>query len=661
MTVHLRALVVVWVAAVLVGAHGCSGKKRDFRPAVLQDSGSTEQPTPQALGSLRPEAADAAGSSSAEESETDVELAAAALGSRCVIDSGCDSGHCVSGRCCESTCDGVCEACSEAGLCKTAPADDTRCPVIACSVATSCAEFPAQQTNERCAGLGICKTTCDPSAVAVDTVCGEAADGIERVCGADGNCVDPRAAFGAACQSDRDCVEGSCVDGVCCQEACGAACESCDATGSCVADSGQASCGEGLQCFGRGRCLTPDGGECGAGGDCGSGNCEPAVGGGNACCSQPCNDGLFCNGDGECVSPESDLGSACTSGAQCVGGRCFDGVCCDGECGGACERCNAPGQTGRCSAEPVGTRDPQCDAGLECAGRGQCLRPLGAACALNGECRSGECGAALQGNTEICCEATCPNGQRCAANGSCVQAPLPDGAPCTGNANCSSNSCVAGRCCESACGGVCQACSGLGDCNLSPGNDTRCPAVDCPTSNTACVSYPADVTSNLCAAFGSCRSTQQECRPRFAGAGVACENVAPGVRGVCDGAGNCTDPRVGLGTTCNVGSQCVSGNCSPRAGGGANLCCDSACTSVCEACGANGVCGFRDNGRCPLGQQCGSSRTTCEVRSVAAGASCANGESCSGGALCVAGVCLGQCRLVGNGIGSLYDQCVLAP
>lgn len=222
------------VAAGLVGAHGCSGKKRDFRPAVVGDSGPAEQEQEPAreVEPLLPEAAGPAGSGSSEEAPADVELpAAAALGSGCAIDSGCDSGHCVAGRCCESTCDSVCEVCSEAGLCNTVPADDQRCPVIPCSVATSCAEFPEQQVSERCGGLGICKTSCDPSTVAVDTVCGEAADGIERVCGKDGNCVDPRAAFGAACQSDRDCAAGSCVDGVCCREACGSACESCECHG----------------------------------------------------------------------------------------------------------------------------------------------------------------------------------------------------------------------------------------------------------------------------------------------------------------------------------------------------------------------------------------------------------------------------------------------
>jgi hypothetical protein len=650
---------VLCVATGMVGTHGCEGKQRPFVPVdELEGADSRENPQ-QGQGELLP-GPGGEGAGEGQGASTDIEFAVGSLGSRCVVDSGCNSGYCVAGRCCEGACDGLCEACSARGLCDAAPVDDERCAVIACALtSTTCAEFPTEQSLERCASPGVCKTVCDPLSVAVDTLCEAVAEDINGSCDAAGNCVDPRAALGAVCQSDRDCVQGTCVDGVCCQEACGAACERCDETGSCVSDAVGTSCGGALQCFGRALCLAPAGSVCGNGAECGSGNCEPAVGGGSVCCSELCADGLLCSGDGLCVSPEADLGTACNDDSQCIGGRCFDGVCCDGQCGGPCERCDAPGQVGRCSAEPVGSVDPLCAVGQECAGRGQCRLPLGAACSLNAECRSGECGAALQGAGEICCETTCPSGQRCAANGSCAEAPRPDGTACSVNADCSSNSCVAGRCCESACNGVCQACSGLGDCNINPGNDARCPVIDCPTSNTVCASYPVDATTNLCAAFGSCRNPQQECLPRFAPAGTACENFAPNVRGICDGSGGCADPRVGLGAACVSGAQCESGNCSGRAGGG-TVCCDAPCNGLCEACSPNGSCELRDNGSCPPGQEC-STRTTCALRNVPAGTSCLNGESCSDGAVCLNGVCRGQCRLVGNAAdGSRYDDCVLA-
>jgi hypothetical protein len=645
-------VVVLGVAAALAGAHGCA-KERTFGA-----DGTADGPD-EGVGSLLP----GDGEEGSESQPANLALVpSGALGSACAVGSGCDSGFCVAGRCCESTCDGVCEACSESGLCRAAPADDERCPPVTCGNAlTTCATFAELQTNNRCQSLGVCKTACDPLTVALDTACEEVAPGINGRCNPAGNCVDPRSTLGAACQSDIDCSEGTCIDGVCCGEACGAACESCDGTGACIAEASGTNCGEGLACFGRGACLAPNGSACVTAVECGSGNCEPAIGGGSACCTEPCVGGLLCSGDGVCISPEADLGIACTVDGDCLGGRCFDGVCCDSECGAACERCNTPGQEGRCNAEPAGTQDEQCAEGQECAGRGQCLMPLGAACALNAECRSGECGAALEGGGEICCEEACANGQRCAANGSCVAAPSPDGSLCATGADCSSNSCVNGRCCESACNGVCEACSGLGDCNLSPGNDVRCAAVDCPASNSICVSYPPDITTNLCAAFGTCRTLQQDCQPQFASAGTPCEDVAPGLPGFCDGSGSCRDPRVGPGTACTTGSQCTSGNCILSAGG-VRICCDSPCSGVCEGCGATGVCEFRDTGACPQGQQC-ATRATCEARTVTAGTSCGNGEVCAAGTVCTAGFCRELCRLASDTatVGSRYDQCVLAP
>lgn len=570
--------------ALASAVQGCEGKQRPFADYELP-SGYFPAPETGLLPS----------GNGPEASGGFVETGFGALGSACAVDSGCASGICVAGRCCERACDGLCEACSAAGRCE-APADDPSCPAIPCQQPPNgCATFPEAQAAGRCEAVGVCKTTCDPLSVAVDTTCLQEESGIEGRCDAAGNCIDPRAALGGTCQSDLGCAVGTCVDGVCCAEPCGDACEACDGTGACQAEAAGTVCGDSLQCFGRGLCLAPNGSVCQGAAQCGSGNCEPAVGGGTVCCAASCVAGLLCNSDGVCVSPEADLGAACVSNGDCVGGRCVDGVCCDSDCSDTCEVCNAPGQEGRCAADTSGEVDPACAPGTECAGRGLCLLPLGAACALNGECKSGECGPSLAGPGEICCEAACPSGQRCSAAGSCVDAPRPGGSECTTGTDCLSANCVAGRCCEGACDGVCQACSGLGECNLSPGNDSQCAPVDCPTSTTVCVSYPADITTNLCAAFGSCRSAQQECQPRFAPAGTPCETIAPGVIGTCNGAGSCADPRVGLGFACTTGSQCVSGNCAPRAGAG-SVCCDEACNGICEACSANGICESRQRG-----------------------------------------------------------------
>ena len=492
----------VAVSGLCFSIGACTGKQHDFAPPAEGD---------EAIGELNPASTDGGTTDT-----TSTQNGGGALGAACADADGCNSGFCAAGRCCESACDGLCESCSEAGLCNL---------------------------------------------VAERLTCGEAAEGIESLCNASGECVDPRALPGATCQSDRDCQAGSCVDGVCCLESCDAACETCNGDGSCVADPLGSGCGDARQCFGRGLCQQTLGSACTTDPECGSGACELAVGGGSACCATPCGNDTVCNSDGECVSPDADLGASCSSSSDCIGGRCVDGRCCDVACGAACERCNAPGQEGRCVAEPAGQQDPACSPGLECAGRNLCKSPLGTDCDLNDECRSGVCGAALQAGGEVCCEGACPSGERCAADGSCVDAPDPDGAPCINDADCINNSCVAGRCCENACDGVCEACSGLGDCNVNPGNDSRCPAVDCPQSASVCTTYPADLSTNLCAGLRTCKSTQSACQPSFAPRDTPCELVAPGVQGRCDGQGLCVDP---CGTLDECDGQCVAGVCRLR-------------------------------------------------------------------------------------------------
>src|SRR5690349_1103321 len=184
MTKHFVLLAPV-AAIVWLFAQGC-GKERPFATGTgnLMPSNGIE---PGAMG-----AAPGAAVGNAD---------GAPLGERCAVDSGCVSGHCVAGLCCESACDGVCQACSASGKCDSFPADDARCEVITCAAAaTTCAAYPESQSVDRCESPGVCKTACDPLSVQVDTLCGEVAPGIQGVCNAEGECVDPRASFGAACQ-----------------------------------------------------------------------------------------------------------------------------------------------------------------------------------------------------------------------------------------------------------------------------------------------------------------------------------------------------------------------------------------------------------------------------------------------------------------------------
>lgn len=112
---------------------------------------------------------------------------------------------------------------------------------------------------------------------------------------------------------------------------------------------------------------------------------------------------------------------------------------------------------------------------------------------------------------------------------------------------------------------------------MNPGTDSRCPIIDCPDTTTVCAVYPADSTTNQCAQFGVCRSASGACQPRLAAPNTPCEEVAPGALGRCDGAGNCVDPRVALGTPCSASNQCASGSCELASSGAGSVCCAQEC------------------------------------------------------------------------------------
>ncbi|HEX3698706.1 MAG TPA: hypothetical protein VH374_25280 [Polyangia bacterium] len=231
-----------------------------------------------------------------------------ALGVSCQIADECDSGVCVDGVCCESTC-GICQACNVPGslgrcapvavktpstLCvdQTAalpcgyngtcdghggcfrPAAGQMCapascagstfnPVRACdgqgacvaAVPVSCAPFNCDPT-----GGSHCRTTCSGAGDCVST-----AQCNNNSCG-----VKPKKNNGAGCTADGDCNSNICSDGVCCDGRCGGQCQSCtlagtvgqckpvpnlkgDPHGICK-DNGAATCGTNGLCDGAGGC-----------------------------------------------------------------------------------------------------------------------------------------------------------------------------------------------------------------------------------------------------------------------------------------------------------------------------------------------------------------------------------------------------------------------
>src|SRR5262249_51340961 len=112
---------------------------------------------------------------------------------------------------------------------------------------------------------------------------------------------------------------------------------------------------------------------------------------------------------GTLPSEDAGNGSGCSDGSQCMSGNCVDNVCCTSDaCTAAGERCDIPGEEGRCHA-PV---------------------EVGRFCWLDNHCQSGFC---VDG--ACCTVATCQPGESCNEPGHAGECEvLPTPSP-TGTAN----------------------------------------------------------------------------------------------------------------------------------------------------------------------------------------------------------------------------------
>ena len=286
----------------------------------------------------------------------------------------CESGLCVDGFCCNSSCTGQCEACDvpgSEGICSPvvgAPhGDRTPCasdgsicggqcdgalrdgcvyPTSVCRSASCDASSHTATLEASCDGQGNCPAlqtrpcapyVCDAAGVRCAGDCTTSADCTDGHDCSAGVCV-PTLAQGEACGGDDQCSTGHCVDGVCCDRACDGQCEACDIEGS-VGTCSLVSSGQPLggrpACAGRGTCQ----GQCdgtsvtcvypGSDVTCGDAFCangkevHAATCDGQGACGSPTETdcGLYVCGVSECLtSCESD--DDCVSGARCVGSSC---------------------------------------------------------------------------------------------------------------------------------------------------------------------------------------------------------------------------------------------------------------------------------------------------------------------------------------------------
>ncbi len=430
------------------------------------------------------------------------------------------------------------------------------------------------------------------------------------------------------CERAGECESGVCVDGVCCDGACDSPCESCALAGSvgtcsaaaantdpdgecgaCVACDGnracamvaagtdplgscdtEPGCGKTGSCDGTGACeLAAATVACGAG-DCvggtpiaaplcdGQGSCLPGVatgdcGGfgcqGGSCRTSCANDGdcadaHYC--DGQSCQPVKAAGATCGADAECEQAMCVDGVCCASRCDQVCERCDAPSELGVCTQVTDADDTDTCDGSFRCDSAGACRLDNGKPCDSGIDCSSGHCVAG------VCCDAACGGDCESCTTGACVpltaaQGPRCDGAMwCDGDSMCvpvvgsPCDDCPDGFFCENA---VCEPEAALGtSCTV----DAACASGRCV--DDVCCEDACDGACEECNGAGRCESSPE------GDADPLCGGL------VCDGSGGCGEPN---GQTCTLNSDCASGACAD------GMCCDQACDRACESCVA-GVC-----------------------------------------------------------------------
>jgi hypothetical protein len=531
-------------------------------------------------------------------------------GEACQANADCLGKNCVHGVCCSTACNGACKSCSTGTCLPIMSAPDPN----GCSGSQTCdATGTCVCANPVLGGVccstpcaGPCKTcapggTCTAIANADDPA---GCSGI-RTCDAHGICSlkDGQSSTLAAA-----CASGFLSDGFCCNSACNNPCDVCAASlgssadGKCAATPAgriaSPACANGMVCDGN-HVTCP----------------------GAACASDAsCSPGFYCDASGSC-QPERSQGSACDASAGadckvagcrvCATGHCTDGVCCAAAACPACEACAASlqapkGVNGKCGPSLAGSdphhdcvadpgypssckADGKCDglgscrmfalpsvscgattcvggmvAGLLCDGKGSCAASAGASCTPF------ECAGVACANT-CTADSDCAAGAYCSAAHTC-EGKKTVGLACTSNSECAPvgsapGQCVDGVCCDSICGGQCQACdvSGhVGSCVRVPSGAPHGTRPDCAGVGTTC--------------GGSCDGTSTACA--FPLTGASCGSVCAGgqlTASSCDGNGNCVQTAVqacpgNLGcaspTACSVScatdSDCIGGAvCAP--------------------------------------------------------------------------------------------------
>ncbi len=312
---------------------------------------------------------------------------------------------------------------------------------------------------------------------------------------------------------------------------------------------------------------------CPSGQMCVSGSCVPAMGGSGDVCS-PCSSSSDCT-SGVCLRyPDGSpyCGRSCTSSAQCGSGDMCVSVT---GAGGQCIRFS--GMTPSCAGgTPSGCRsDADCSATQRCnTTTGACeARPttgaeLGQPCGAGTDCRSGLCfGGACSQTCDWLNPSSCPGGFYCngQATGACGPGSAvclagsagagANGAACSAATECASLYCANGTCTTPCIPGGAATCAAGFACAVTGGAGCgACQRVGAPGDEC---DMQEDCASGLCAELAGDRFCTERCDdgapcPR----GFTC--MSTGVAGL----DLCVPDGGGLGDSCAVNEDCLSGICA---------------------------------------------------------------------------------------------------
>jgi hypothetical protein len=588
-------------------------------------------------------------------------------GAHCNDDSGCLSGYCADHVCCNIACQGACVACNlpgrlgaclpidpgkpdPRGVCKdqgsascghngtcdgvggcATYARDTQCLQPSCT-------GNRLNTAGTCDGLGTCRAPgvqdCHPFRC-VDGACTKSCETVndcDQGTACTNNTCGPKP-LGAVCASASECSTNFCVDGVCCASACSGTCQYCalpTSPGFCMTVAAHNP-------DPRGVCQDKGATSCATNGKCdGTGSCETYVKG-TVCAGEACAGGLYtaastCNTTGQCVAPDS---TPCAP-YICNGSQCFN-VCATND---QCKPPNSCSPTNSCGPKPPGAvclSTAECQSGLFCAQGYCCNSPC------SGACQSCALPSSLGVCTNVPASQVDPTGQctdkgatSCGTNGKC-----------DGNAGCalylSGTTCIGSSCPSgtSTFTGT-SACNGAGKC-VTP-------------NNAPCFPYQCgvNVCKNSCTSDGDCQSPA-----------------------VCSSNGSCG--LKGIGQACVTAAECGSGFCSQQ------VCCQTACTGVCQSCslaGSPGSCTNVPSGTADPQATChDQGNTSCGTdgfcdgngacREYAGGTSCAppscpagsstltSGRTCNGTGTCQAATTIGCAPYLCNGSTACKAACAV--